>query len=325
MIANKFPLLPLALFLTGTLVQADEIKFQRIRTFDPVRGLVPGNITNSLMAPKLPAAATAPGTNVVAPVAPGIGGVAPQASLSTPGTTTPPGTTVIPRRTTVSAPEATESETTMSAPGGKPYRSSMIKTEPLDSNDSSTQPTDQQDLNSTPANRPYRSGMLAPEKPDPTPTSILAPPDAPRRPPQPPVDNNALLPQVETINIKPALSWRAKAFKLAALPDNPTDSGKHPTLVMNGSIEDSLNALAQACKAKGVQLLGKSIPAGQLGARTGDATSGRYLLLFVAKKISNDRTLVKTAIDPDSRPQKAAILQDLLLQAASIVDGKGLL
>jgi hypothetical protein len=287
MISPKFFLLPITLFLAGSLAQADEIKFQRIRTFDPVRGLVPGNIPASLMAPKLPVPAAAP----PAP------SVAPPASMSVPG------------------------------PGTLPDRSNRIKTEHTDpayANVSPSQATDQQDLNSPP-DRSLNNGLLAPDKPDPVPSTTLAPPDAPKRPPLPPVDSNAILPQVENVNIKPALSWRAKAFKLASLPDNAPDSGKHPSLVMNGSIEDSLNALAQVCKAKGVQLLGKSIPAGQLGARMGDASSGRYLLLFVAKKISNDRTLVKAGMDPDSRPQKAAILQDVLTQAASIVDGKGLL
>jgi hypothetical protein len=288
MISNKFFLLTITLFLAGSLAQADEIKFQRIRTFDPVRGLVPGNIPASLMAPKLPVPATAP----PAPSA------APPASMSVPG------------------------------PGALPDRSSnRLKSEqtgPANTNVSPSQATDQQDLNSPPDRSPS-NGLLVPDKPDSIPSTTIAPPDAPKRPPLPPVDSNAILPQVENVNIKPALSWRAKAFRLASLPDNASDSGKHPSLIMNGSIEDSLNALAQVCKARGVQLLGKSIPAGQLGARMGDATSGRYLLLFVAKKISTDRTLVKACMDPDSRPQKAAILQDVLSQAASIVDGKGLL
>jgi hypothetical protein len=285
MISKTFLLLPITLFLAGSPAPADEIKFQRIRTFDPVRGLVPGNIPASLMAPKLPVPAAAP-----------------------PALTKPPASMSV-------------------SPDALPDKSNRIKTEqtdPANSNVSPSQATDRQDLNSPP-DRSLNNGLLAPDKPDSIPSTTIAPPDAPKRPPLPPVDSNAILPQVENVNIKPALSWRAKALKLASLPDSTTDSGKHPSLVMNGSIEDSLNALAQVCKAKGVQLLGKSIPAGQLGARMGDAASGRYLLLFVAKKISNDRTLVKAGMDPDSRPQKAAILQDVLTQAASIVDGKGLL
>jgi hypothetical protein len=291
MISNKFFLLLIAPLLTASLVRADEIKFQRIRTFDPVRGLVPGNITNSLMAPKISAPGAAPASSATSP----------------------------------SATAQSAAASSAAAPDLPPYQADRAKKGPPSTTDSPAQTVDQQDSNSPPVERSFNNGMLAPAKPDPTPTTTLAPPDAPKRPPPPAVDNNAMLPQIESVNIKPALSWRAKAFKLAALPDSPTDTGKHPSLVMNGSIEDSLNALAQVCKTMGVQLLGKSVPAGQLGARIGDATSGRYLLLFVAKKISNDRTLVKSAMDPDSRPQKTAILQDLLSQAASIVDGKGLL
>ncbi len=94
---------------------------------------------------------------------------------------------------------------------------------------------------------------------------------------------------------------------------------------MNGSVEDSLNALTQACQAKGAQMLGKSLPSGQLGARVGDATAGRYVIFFVAKKLSEDRTLVKAGMDPESRSSKATIMQELLTQAASIVDGKGMM
>lgn len=150
------------------------------------------------------------------------------------------------------------------------------------------------------------------------------PPDTLSRPPLPAANENLVLPQLSNPVIRPNLSWRSKAYKLS-LEGYDGQSGKHPNLMMNGSVQDSLNALIQACQTNGLQIIGQSLPAGQLGARLTDATAGRSVFVFVLKKIADDKTIVKACVEPDSKGKKLLLLDNLLNQAASLVDGKGLL
>jgi hypothetical protein len=154
--------------------------------------------------------------------------------------------------------------------------------------------------------------------------SIL-PPDTLSRPPLGTPNSNLTLPQLSNVSVRPSLSWRSKAYKLSLETGDLTASARHPGCIMNGSMQDSLNAIAQACQTNGFQILGQSLPAGQLGARQGDVNTGRYLYVFALKKIADDRTSVRASVEPDGKGQKLATLNDLLNQAASLVDGKGLL
>lgn len=151
------------------------------------------------------------------------------------------------------------------------------------------------------------------------------PPDTLSRPPLPTANENLALPQLSNPTIRPNLSWRSKAYKLSLEGYDPQNGGKHPNLMMNGSIQDSLNALVQACQTNGLQIIGQSLPAGQLGARLVDAGNGRSVFVFVLKKVADDKTIVKASVEPDSKGKKLILLGDLLNQAASLVDGKGLL
>lgn len=151
------------------------------------------------------------------------------------------------------------------------------------------------------------------------------PPDTLSRPPLPAANENLVLPQLNNPVIRPNLSWRSKAYKLSQESYNAQNNGKHPNLMMNGSVQDSLNALVQACQTNGLQIIGQSLPAGQLGARLADATAGRSLFIFVLKKVADDKTIVKACVEPDGKGRKLILLGDLLNQAASLVDGKGLL
>ena len=175
--------------------------------------------------------------------------------------------------------------------------------------DDSMQPQDESDANNlAPLSQP----------------SIM-PPDTLSRPPLPTANENLVLPQLSNPTIRPNLSWRSKAYKLSLEAYDSQNNGKHPNLMMNGSVQDSLNALVQACQTNGLQIVGQSLPAGQLGARMVDATAGRSVFVFVLKKIADDKTAVKASVEPDSKGKKLILLGDLLNQAASLVDGKGLL
>lgn len=154
--------------------------------------------------------------------------------------------------------------------------------------------------------------------------SPVTPPDAPTRPQSPAVDQSARLPNVQNAGAKPALAWRARAWKLALEQDDAALASKHPSKILNCSIEDALAAVSECCKAKGAQIIGQSLPAGQLGARFGDNAGGRALVVFVAKSIGTNRTLLKASAD-SARAQKIALVNDLILQAAAIIDGKGVL
>ncbi|MDR3615571.1 MAG: hypothetical protein P4L53_18570 [Candidatus Obscuribacterales bacterium] len=185
---------------------------------------------------------------------------------------------------------------------------SNLKSAPSYQGDDNMQPQDESDANN-----------LAPLS---QPSTM--PPDTLSRPPLPTANENLVLPQLSNPVIRPSLSWRSKAYKLS-LESNDGQNGKHPNLMMNGSVQDSLNALVQACQTNGLQIIGQSLPAGQLGARLVDATAGRSLFVFVLKKVADDKTIVKACVEPDSKGKKLILLGDLLNQAASLVDGKGLL
>jgi hypothetical protein len=203
----------------------------------------------------------------------------------------------------VSGAATTTTTTNTSTPA-----SSNLKSAPSYQGNDNMQPQDESDANN-----------LAPlSQPSTT------PPDTLSRPPLPTANENLVLPQLSNPVIRPNLSWRSKAYKLS-LESNDGQNGKHPNLMMNGSVQDSLNALVQACQTNGLQIIGQSLPAGQLGARLVDATAGRSLFVFVLKKIADDKTIVKACVEPDSKGKKLILLGDLLNQAASLVDGKGLL
>ena len=154
---------------------------------------------------------------------------------------------------------------------------------------------------------------------------LTMPPDTLSRPPLPQANENVILPQLSNPNVRPSLSWRSKAYKLSLESYDGPNNGKHPNLMLNGSVQDALNALVQACQTNGLQIVGQSAPAGQLGARLNDATAGRSLFIFVLKKVADDKTIVKASVEPDSKGKRLILLGDLLNQAASLVDGKGLL
>jgi hypothetical protein len=199
-----------------------------------------------------------------------------------------------------------------SSPGTDSLRSSPAtpssKIAPSHQGDDNMQPQDESDANN-----------LAPLS---QPSTM--PPDTLSRPPLPAANERLALPQLSNPVVRPNLSWRSKAYKLS-LEGYDGQNGKHPNLMMNGSVQDSLNALIQACQTNGLQIIGRSLPAGQLGARLTDATAGRSIFVFVLKKVADDKTIVKACVDPDAKGKKLILLGDLLNQAASLVDGKGLL
>ncbi len=280
--------LTLLLFVSGTALTAQPIKFQRIRTFDPVHGLPPEEPADAAAAPTTP---NAPANANVAPTTPNMQNTQPN---------------------------------TLNQPLNQPLNQQGISPSPVTSGQSFL-----------PAVTAPATGMTEPPAPSSAPASAavsipntmapLAPPDVPARPAEPSIDTSAVLPTVPNVNVKMPLAWRTRACSLAAETDEPSFPGQHPSCFMNGSVEDVLHALVQACQSRGLQILGESVSAGQLGARMNDGVSSKYLLIFVAKKISERRTLVKAAIDPDPHAQKAELLQDLLSRASSIVDSKGLL
>ncbi|HEY9679992.1 MAG TPA: hypothetical protein V6C86_00190 [Oculatellaceae cyanobacterium] len=152
----------------------------------------------------------------------------------------------------------------------------------------------------------------------------VIPPDPPPRPANPVVDQNLRLPAPMASGAKPSLAWRTRAWRLATEPDDSTTLSKHPYRILNCSTEEALAAIADCCKSKGGQIIGQSVSAGQLGARFSDAATGRAVLVFVVKPIGNNRTILKACADSD-RAQKIALANDLIVQAAAIIDGKGLL
>jgi hypothetical protein len=154
--------------------------------------------------------------------------------------------------------------------------------------------------------------------------SPVVPPEPRQRPTLPAVDQNARLPLVQTAGAKPALAWRARAWKLANESDDASTAMKHPSKILNCSPDEALNAAANCCRAKGAQIVGESLPAGQLGVRFTDSSNNRSFIIFIVKSLGNGRTLLKACADSD-RVQKIALSNDLIQQAAAIIDGKGLL
>jgi hypothetical protein len=154
--------------------------------------------------------------------------------------------------------------------------------------------------------------------------SPVVPPEPRQRPALPAIDQNARLPLVQTAGAKPALAWRARAWKLANESDDASTAMKHPSKILNCSPGEALNAAASCCRAKGAQIVGQSLPAGQLGVRFTDNSNNRSFIIFIAKSLGNNRTLLKACADSD-RVQKIALSNDLIEQAAAIIDGKGLL
>jgi hypothetical protein len=219
---------------------------------------------------------------------------------------TPPTNAPVPRASPRNVPTATvtTTTTTLITPPATPS-----KPAPSNLGDDNVQPQDESDANN-----------LAPLS---QPSTM--PPDTLSRPPLPTANESLVLPQLSNPTIRPSLSWRSKAYKLSLETYDAQNNGKHPNLMMNGSMQDSLNALVQACQTNGLQIIGQSLPAGQLGARLIDATAGRSLFVFVLKKVADDKTIVKACVEPDSKGKKLILLGDLLNQAASLVDGKGLL
>jgi hypothetical protein len=140
----------------------------------------------------------------------------------------------------------------------------------------------------------------------------------------PPIDQNARLPLVQTAGAKPALAWRARAWKLANESDDASIAMKHPSKILNCSPDEALSAAVNCCRAKGAQIVGESLPAGQLGVRFTDSSNNRSFIIFIVKSLGNNRTLLKACADSD-RAQKIALSNDLIEQAAAIIDGKGLL
>ncbi|HEY9755198.1 MAG TPA: hypothetical protein V6C97_08555 [Oculatellaceae cyanobacterium] len=384
----------IGLSASPTLAQSGS--FKQIRTFDPVRGLVPGNGASSTTAP-----ATAPPS-------------APAYSPATAPSDTTPSTLQSQRRapasiysgTTESTPsngyDQNTGKTTSSAGWHNPDNDPEQPTPPrrnsnsnsnstisptARSNSSNTQEQDsvpqttahhkhhhkflffghrddsqnedqradtasgtQQDSNTSRTYQPsarYRAPQL-PVTPStmqspPTPSTVtdmssviprsgatpsvplpVTPPDPPQRPANPAVDQNLRLPAPMASGAKPSLAWRTRAWRLATEPDDSTAQSKHPSRVLNCSTEEALAAIADCCKSKGGQIIGQSVAAGQLGARFSDATTGRAVLVFVVKPIGNNRTILKACADSD-RAQKIALANDLIVQAAAIIDGKGLL
>jgi hypothetical protein len=152
----------------------------------------------------------------------------------------------------------------------------------------------------------------------------IAPPDPPQRPATPVVDQNLRLPPPAGGTNKPSLAWRARAWRLATEPDDSASLARHPSRILNCSTEEALAAIADCCRSKGGQIIGQSVAAGQLGARFSDAATGRAVLVFIVKPTGNNRTILKASADSD-RAQKIALANDLIVQAAAIIDGKGLL
>lgn len=152
----------------------------------------------------------------------------------------------------------------------------------------------------------------------------VAPPEPRQRPSSPMVDPGARLPVVQNGGAKPSLAWRTRAYRLAIEPEDTASLSKHPSRILNCSIEEALNAVADCCKSKGAQIVGQSYSAGQIGARFTDPTAGKSLIVFVAKSVGSNRTMLKASAESD-RAQKVALVNDLITQAAAIIDGKGLL
>ncbi len=196
------------------------------------------------------------------------------------------------------------------------------------------QTTSQQNNNSQQNNKSYAQGapVYAPDQVQavsmpvvvPRTPSPVVPPEPRQKPSMPVVDQSARLPLVQNSGVKPSLAWRTRAWRLANEPDDATTALKHPSKILNCSTDDALGAAANCCRAKGAQIIGQSLPAGQLGVRFTDASNNRSLIIFVAKSLGNNRTLLKACADSD-RPQKITLSNELIQQAAAIIDGKGLL
>jgi hypothetical protein len=153
---------------------------------------------------------------------------------------------------------------------------------------------------------------------------LVVPPSPPTRPESPVIDPSLRLPLVTNVNVKSPLAWRSKAWKLASEPDDPTAQSHHPSCLLSCTPEEALNAAAESCRTRGGQIVGQSLSAGQLGARFGDSTTGRALVIIVVRSIGNNRTILKASIEPE-RSQRLALLNDLMNQTAAIINGKGLL
>lgn len=155
-------------------------------------------------------------------------------------------------------------------------------------------------------------------------SSPVIPPEPRQKPSIPVVDPNARLPLVQSSGAKSALAWRARAWRLANEADDTATALKHPSKILNCSPDEALTAAANCCRAKGAQIIGQSLPAGQLGVRFTDSANNRSLMIFVARSVGNNRTLLKASAESD-KVQKIALSNDLIQQAAAIIDGKGLL
>jgi hypothetical protein len=155
-------------------------------------------------------------------------------------------------------------------------------------------------------------------------TPSVAPPNPPSRPAIPQVDANARLPILQNAGTKPALAWRAKAWRLSQESEGSASAAKHPYRVLQCSQKEAVAAVINSCQMKGGELYGQNATAGHLAVRFNDATGGSTLVIFVFKIVGPNQTVIKASLDTE-RSQKIAILNELLSQTAVIIDGKGLL
>lgn len=286
---------------TGSACRADEIRFQRIRTFDPVHGLPPDprqdNSTGIGAGAGLGAQPDAgPGAAV---------NMDPSAGMSVGPTR------LYPVDQNHRLPNPANSTSAVSAPDITnivPGADTGVGFTPIPI---------------IPLAPPAQEENATPAIP------LVAPPGPPARPPLPVPNNNVVLPKIDNVQVKPALSWRMKAYKLAMESTNAgASTAPHPNKIFAATVQDALTALSQACLNSGLQVLGESVAAGQLGAGP-DANTvgalGKFTALFVIKQTDQGHVLVVSAADPDRHGARNILLQDILNKAETILLSRGVL
>lgn len=156
-------------------------------------------------------------------------------------------------------------------------------------------------------------------------TIIHSPPELPERPPIPPPPSVQAPLMISSSDPTPPLSWRAVAYKLWTTPEDlpPRRSKSQSSFPFSTAI--TIKALIKALSEAGWNTSQLSASAGHLLAAKAECETSRVRLIFAAHPGVGGNTVVRAAIDPDSKSFDKTQIESIFSRAQDIAARNDLL
>lgn len=133
------------------------------------------------------------------------------------------------------------------------------------------------------------------------PAQMHCPPDLPSRAPLPPPGQTNDLPAIPGTEAKTPLAWRSVAHRLWSVPDGKTPSRCRAQSEFSAPFDKTMSALISALKAEGYEIRQLNQVAGQVVAVQIRFSQSGPTIVFAARQLTRDQTVVRAAFDPDRK------------------------